>query len=123
MGKSRNILIFSDGTGQAGGLTPDENISNIYKLYRATRCGPDSEIDPGTQQTSMTLDSMTLAGRRLVLFPARVSMGSYDDGWSRWTLAAARSPVTSDYAGRLKNLCPLAHSPILLSLIHCASSS
>jgi hypothetical protein len=32
----RNILIFSDGTGQAGGLTPDENVSNIYKLYRAT---------------------------------------------------------------------------------------
>jgi uncharacterized protein (DUF2235 family) len=49
MGK--NILIFSDGTGQAGGLTPDENISNIYKLYRATRCGPESEVDPRTQLT------------------------------------------------------------------------
>jgi hypothetical protein len=36
----RNIPIFSDGTGQAGGLTPDERISNIYKLYRATRIGP-----------------------------------------------------------------------------------
>jgi len=47
----RNILIFSDGTGQAGGLTPDENISNIYKLYRATRCGPDTEIDPRQQLT------------------------------------------------------------------------
>jgi len=32
---AKNILIFSDGTGQAGGLTPDQNISNIYKLYRA----------------------------------------------------------------------------------------
>ncbi len=49
MGK--NILIFSDGTGQAGGLTPDENVSNIYKLYRATRCGPESEVDPRTQLT------------------------------------------------------------------------
>ena len=47
----KNILIFSDGTGQAGGLTPDENVSNIYKLFRAARCGPDSEIDPGTQLT------------------------------------------------------------------------
>ena len=47
----RNILIFSDGTGQAGGLTPDENISNIYKLYRATRCGPDTGIDPSQQLT------------------------------------------------------------------------
>ena len=47
----KNILIFSDGTGQAGGLTPDQNISNIYKLYRATRCGPDTTIDPSQQLT------------------------------------------------------------------------
>jgi uncharacterized protein (DUF2235 family) len=47
----KNILIFSDGTGQAGGLTPDQNISNIYKLYRATRCGPDTNIDPSEQLT------------------------------------------------------------------------
>ena len=40
----KNILIFSDGTGQAGGLTPDQNISNIYKLYRATRCGPENDL-------------------------------------------------------------------------------
>jgi uncharacterized protein (DUF2235 family) len=47
----RNILIFSDGTGQAGGLLPDERRSNIYKLFRATRCGPDSSIDPAEQLT------------------------------------------------------------------------
>jgi uncharacterized protein (DUF2235 family) len=47
----KNILIFSDGTGQAGGLTPDQNVSNIYKLYRATRCGPDTSIDPSEQLT------------------------------------------------------------------------
>jgi uncharacterized protein (DUF2235 family) len=47
MGK--NILIFSDGTGQAGGLTVDERRSNIYKLYRATRVGPDSLINPAEQ--------------------------------------------------------------------------
>lgn len=45
----KNILIFSDGTGQAGGLRPDENRSNIYKLYRATRCGPDTTIAPRAQ--------------------------------------------------------------------------
>ena len=33
----RNILIFSDGTGQAGGLLSDEVCSNVCKLYRATR--------------------------------------------------------------------------------------
>lgn len=47
MGK--NILIFSDGTGQAGGITPDERRSNIYKLYRATRVGPDSSVNPAEQ--------------------------------------------------------------------------
>jgi uncharacterized protein (DUF2235 family) len=43
MGK--NIVIFSDGTGNRGGLLVDERRSNVYKLYRATRCGPDSYVD------------------------------------------------------------------------------
>jgi uncharacterized protein (DUF2235 family) len=46
---SKNVLIFSDGTGQAGGLLVDENRSNVYKLYRGTRVGPDSMIDPQRQ--------------------------------------------------------------------------
>jgi uncharacterized protein (DUF2235 family) len=45
----RNLLIFSDGTGQRGGLVFDERRSNVYKIYRATRCGPDTEIDPARQ--------------------------------------------------------------------------
>ena len=45
----KNVLIFSDGTGQAGGLTFDENRTNIYKLFRTTRCGPDSTVDPSEQ--------------------------------------------------------------------------
>jgi hypothetical protein len=47
MGK--NVVIYSDGTGQAGGFRFDEDRSNIYKLYRATRCGPDSSVDPHKQ--------------------------------------------------------------------------
>jgi uncharacterized protein (DUF2235 family) len=46
---SRNILIFADGTGNEGGLIPDESRTNVYKLYRATRTGPDSNIDPNHQ--------------------------------------------------------------------------
>jgi uncharacterized protein (DUF2235 family) len=46
---SKNILIFSDGTGQAGGLRFDEDRSNVYKLFRATRVGPDSCINPSEQ--------------------------------------------------------------------------
>jgi uncharacterized protein (DUF2235 family) len=45
----KNIVIFSDGTGQRGGLLFDERRSNIYKLYRATRCGPDSAVSPTEQ--------------------------------------------------------------------------
>ena len=39
MGK--NILLFADGTGNEGGLLPDESRTNVYKLYRATRSGPE----------------------------------------------------------------------------------
>jgi uncharacterized protein (DUF2235 family) len=45
----RNIVIFSDGTGQRGGVLFDERRSNIYKLYRAARSGPDSSVDPDSQ--------------------------------------------------------------------------
>jgi uncharacterized protein (DUF2235 family) len=43
------VIIFSDGTGQAGGVRPDQRLSNVYKLYRASRTGPDSPIDPAQQ--------------------------------------------------------------------------
>jgi Uncharacterized alpha/beta hydrolase domain (DUF2235) len=46
---AKNILIYSDGTGMAGGIRFDEDRSNIYKLYRATRSGPDSCVDPHQQ--------------------------------------------------------------------------
>ena len=47
MGK--NILLFVDGTGNEGGLLPDESRTNVYKLFRATRTGPDSQIEPAKQ--------------------------------------------------------------------------
>ncbi|OGB21452.1 MAG: hypothetical protein A3I66_18155 [Burkholderiales bacterium RIFCSPLOWO2_02_FULL_57_36] len=46
---SKNILIFSDGTGQAGGLKPDQTLSNVYKFFRASRVSPDNSIDPANQ--------------------------------------------------------------------------
>lgn len=46
---AKNILIFSDGTGQVGGIRPDQKLSNVYKLYRALRPGPASPIDPRQQ--------------------------------------------------------------------------
>ena len=46
---SKNVIIFSDGTSQVGGINFDEDRTNIYKLYRATRVGPDSCINPSEQ--------------------------------------------------------------------------
>jgi uncharacterized protein (DUF2235 family) len=46
---AKNILIFADGTGQAGGLKPDQRLSNIYKMFRASRVGPDNPVDPSVQ--------------------------------------------------------------------------
>jgi uncharacterized protein (DUF2235 family) len=45
----RNIVIFSDGTGQRGGVYFDEARTNVYKLYRAARSGPDSNVPPEQQ--------------------------------------------------------------------------
>lgn len=41
---AKHILIFSDGTGQVGGMRPDQRLSNVYKMYRSMRPGPDSPI-------------------------------------------------------------------------------
>jgi uncharacterized protein (DUF2235 family) len=46
---SKAILIFADGTGQIGGLKPDQRLSNVYKMYRAMRPGPQSPIKPDEQ--------------------------------------------------------------------------
>ena len=46
---SKNIIIFSDGTGQVGGLRPDQRLSNVYKMFRAMRPGPSSPISPANQ--------------------------------------------------------------------------
>jgi uncharacterized protein (DUF2235 family) len=45
----KNILIFADGTGNESGLLLDESRTNVYKLFRATRTGPDTTVDPEKQ--------------------------------------------------------------------------
>ena len=46
---AKNIAVFSDGTGQEGGIRPEQRMSNVYKLYRVCRLGPDSGINPKEQ--------------------------------------------------------------------------
>ena len=45
----KNIVVFSDGTGQDGGVRPEQRVSNVFKMYRVCRTGPDSGIDPEHQ--------------------------------------------------------------------------
>src|SRR5271169_6455043 len=46
---AKNIVVFSDGTGQDGGVRPEQRMSNVYKLYRACRISPENVIDPRQQ--------------------------------------------------------------------------
>ncbi|MBR0695930.1 DUF2235 domain-containing protein [Bradyrhizobium lablabi] len=48
---AKNIVVFSDGTGQDGGARPEQRISNIYKMYRISRDHAETAIDP-TQQVA-----------------------------------------------------------------------
>lgn len=48
---TKNIVVFSDGTGQDGGVRPEQRVSNIYKLYRTSRVSFDNATDPADQVT------------------------------------------------------------------------
>ena len=45
----KNIVVFSDGTGQDGGVRPEQTVSNVYKLYRACHVGPENAVNPREQ--------------------------------------------------------------------------
>lgn len=47
----KNIVVYSDGTGQDGGARPEQTLSNIYKMYRVSRVSPQTAIDPTKQVT------------------------------------------------------------------------
>jgi uncharacterized protein (DUF2235 family) len=55
----KEYSVFFDGTGHAGGHRPDQRLSNVYKLYRATRTEPDSQINP-VQQSPFTIRASDL---------------------------------------------------------------
>src|ERR1700751_6224653 len=75
---AKNIVIFSDGTGQAGGINFDEARTNVYKLYRACRVGPDTKIDP-SEQVAFYDPGLGSAS----------DGGHFKIGWMRWLYNAA----------------------------------
>lgn len=46
---AKNIVVFSDGTGEQGGVRPDQVLTNVYKLYRASRVSGDNVVDAKKQ--------------------------------------------------------------------------
>ncbi|MBP1299842.1 DUF2235 domain-containing protein [Bradyrhizobium elkanii] len=69
----KNIVIFSDGTGQAGGIKFDEARTNVYKLYRACRVGPDTQVAP-VEQVAFYDPGLGSAS----------DGGHFKIGWMRW---------------------------------------
>ena len=67
----KNVVVFSDGTGQDGGVRPEQRVSNVYKMYRASRVSFDHGIDPAGQVTMYDPGLGTDIGATAVTAPGR----------------------------------------------------
>lgn len=67
----KNIVIYSDGTGQDGGVRPEQRVSNIYKMYRASRVSFDNAISPAAQITMYDPGLGTDIGATALIAPLR----------------------------------------------------
>ena len=68
---AKNIVVFSDGTGQDGGARPEQRISNIYKMYRISRDHADTTIDPSQQVVFYDAGLGTDVGTTALTAPVR----------------------------------------------------
>ena len=67
----KNIVVYSDGTGQDGGARPEQRISNIYKMYRISRDHAETGIDPSRQVVFYDAGLGTDIGATALTAPAR----------------------------------------------------
>jgi uncharacterized protein (DUF2235 family) len=67
----KNIVVYSDATGRDGGVRPEQRVSNIYKMYRASRDHPDTAIDPSEQVVFYDAGLGTDIGATALTAPAR----------------------------------------------------
>lgn len=126
MTDAKNILIFSDGTGQYGGIVPDQRLSNIYKMYRAMRPGADTGIDPARQVAYYDpgLGSGELGGRVRNVLAAAFGTGisenivdcyeaiirHYEDGDRVFLFGFSRGAYTARCVANVMNLCGVPRS-------------
>lgn len=69
---AKNIVVYSDGTGQDGGARPEQRISNIYKIYRISRDHADTGIDPCQQVVFYDAGLGTDVGTTALTSPVRI---------------------------------------------------
>src|ERR1700730_14722752 len=67
----KNIVVFSDGTGQDGGVRQEQRISNIYKLYWASRNHPGNAVEPREQVAFYDAGLGTDIGATAITAPVR----------------------------------------------------
>ncbi|MBA4045669.1 MAG: hypothetical protein C0510_00200 [Erythrobacter sp.] len=117
----KNIIIFSDGTGQYGGVLPDQRLSNIYKMYRAMRPGTQTSFDPAHQVAYYDpgLGSGELSGRVRNILAAAFGTGiseniidcyeailrHYEDGDRIFLFGFSRGAYTARSVANVMNLC------------------
>ncbi len=129
----KNIIIFSDGTGQYGGVMPDQRLSNVYKMYRAMRPGAQTGINPVEQVAYYDpgLGSGELGGRIRNILAAAFGTGisenivdcydailrTYEDGDRVFIFGFSRGAYTARYVANVMNLCGIprqnAHGGLL----------
>jgi aminoglycoside 2'-N-acetyltransferase I len=68
---AKNVVVFSDGTGQDGGVRPEQRISNIYKLYWASRNHPGNAVEPHEQVAFYDAGLGTDIGATAITAPVR----------------------------------------------------
>ncbi|CCA93983.1 DUF2235 domain-containing protein [Novosphingobium sp. PP1Y] len=123
---SKNILIFSDGTGQYGGIRPDQRLSNIYKMYRAMRPGTQTGISPAEQVAYYDpgLGSGELGGRLRNILASAFGTGisenivdcyeaiikNYEDGDRVFIFGFSRGAYTARCIANVMNLCGVPRS-------------
>lgn len=120
-GSGKNIIIFSDGTGQYGGVLPDQRLSNIYKMYRSMRPGTQTGFDPADQIAYYDpgLGSGELGGRVRNILAAAFGTGiseniidcyeailrHYQDGDRVFLFGFSRGAYTARCVANVMNLC------------------
>jgi uncharacterized protein (DUF2235 family) len=97
----KNIVIFSDGTGQDGGARPEQRISNIHKMYRTSRDHADTAIDPAQQVVFYDAGLGTDIGTTALTAPIRSVqklLGSVTGAGIKRNIASNSSSITTSPA-------------------------